>query len=141
MWRNLVKTIEIWRFEKNHREKGGKKVIFKLRSFVHEVKSETKEKSWEPFNVSCAISIWHPKAVLPYWPWLHSTTGVILERVFIECMHGFLRELKFFVGVLLECSLGWQAFAKWEKIKAASIFPIPLTKGLKNVRFAPKSAV
>ena len=34
MWRNVVKTIEIWRFEKNHK----KKVIFKLLSFAHEVK-------------------------------------------------------------------------------------------------------
>ena len=31
----MVKTIEIWRFEKNHKKK---RVIFKLLSFAHEVK-------------------------------------------------------------------------------------------------------
>ena len=35
MWRNMVKTNEIWRFEKNDK----KKVIFKLRNFAHEVKT------------------------------------------------------------------------------------------------------
>ena len=43
MCRNMVKTIEIWKFEKNHQKnqkkpKKKKKVIFKLLSFAHEVK-------------------------------------------------------------------------------------------------------
>ena len=38
MWRNMVKTIEIWKFEKSHKTKKNqkKKVIFKLLSFAHE---------------------------------------------------------------------------------------------------------
>ena len=38
MWRNMVKTIEIWRFKKNDK-KNRKKEIFNLWSFAHEVKS------------------------------------------------------------------------------------------------------
>ena len=43
MWRNVVKTIEILIFEKNHKKKQKKtkkkkEVIFKLLSFAHEVK-------------------------------------------------------------------------------------------------------